>query len=281
MTGGTVGLVAFSQEWHAFGREAQLALTQITSGVNVLGRADYAHQGYYTQAFFGLSIGIERLAKLIIVADYAVANAGQFPTNDQLKNIGHDVATLVDRCALISAKRRAGKEHADCPSALIHKGIIKTLTEFGKLTRYYNLDLISQGQAPNWPEPVRAWWERVGLAILAEHYSTRLRERDAAKSAKNAALMQPSFVLFHTEAGVMINDIETLLAHADSTSIVQKYGRLYTLQIVRWLAFLISDLSRAHQNHIESLSGLGELFVMFMQKDQRLRDRTTWSIYGR
>jgi hypothetical protein len=265
-------------------REAQLATQQIASGVAALGSANYAQPGYYTQAFFGLSIGLERLAKLIVVADHAISHSGQFPSNDALRKIGHDIAGLLDVCETLSTKHRAGKQHADRPNEPIHQGIIETLTEFGKLSRYYNLDLIVQGKAARalLPEPIGAWWRRVGQPILSKHYSTRQQQRDQVGAAAMATLMRDSlFVLHHTEEGVMIGDIEELMRHTGATNVVQKYGRLYTLQIVRWLAFLISDLSHtgADDKRIEPLFGLNEPFIMFMSEDRFLLTRKTWSIY--
>jgi len=55
----------FPPEWHTIGREAELAVEQTASGITALGRANHRRKGYYTQAFFGLSIGLERIAKLI------------------------------------------------------------------------------------------------------------------------------------------------------------------------------------------------------------------------
>jgi hypothetical protein len=53
----------FSPQWHAIDREGQLAAEQLASGVTILGRANHGLKGLYTQAFFALSIGIERLAR--------------------------------------------------------------------------------------------------------------------------------------------------------------------------------------------------------------------------
>ena len=274
--------VTFSQEWHALGREAELGAEQIASGVTALGRANHAQKGYYTQAFFGLSIGLERLAKLIFVCDYAIDNSGRFPSNNDLKKCHHDVANLLDICETLSTKHRTGKKHADRPNDLIHQGITTTLTEFGKLSRYYNLDLITQGKAGRLPEPIEAWRRRVGQPILSKHYSKRQQEIDATRSAAMAMVMRnATSVLQHTEEGLMIDDIEVLMLRAGATSVVQRYGRLYTLQIVRWLAFLISDLSRtgADERRIEPLLGLHEPFAIFEGEDGYLRDRKTWSIY--
>jgi hypothetical protein len=53
----------------ALHREASLVRQLIASGATALGRASYGNGfGEYYTAFFGPSIGIERLAKLILVA---------------------------------------------------------------------------------------------------------------------------------------------------------------------------------------------------------------------
>jgi len=50
-------------EWHALGREAALVRHLVGSGATVLGKANYADQmGEYYTAFFGLSVGLERLS---------------------------------------------------------------------------------------------------------------------------------------------------------------------------------------------------------------------------
>ena len=73
-----------SAEWRALQREAQLAAEQIAVGVTALGRANHAQTGLYSQAFFGLSIGMERTGKLIFIANYAIRNNGSLPTNSIL-----------------------------------------------------------------------------------------------------------------------------------------------------------------------------------------------------
>jgi len=274
--------MTFSPQWHALGREAELAAEQIASGVTALGRANHAEKGYYTQAFFGLSIGFERLAKLIILADYAITNSGKFPNDNDLKKIGHDIGTLLDKCEKLSIKHRSGKEHSERPNESVHQGIVTTLTEFGKLSRYYNLDFIVGGKASQLPEPVATWWQRVGQPILTKHYSAHQQKIDTAQSAAVATLMRKfTTVLHHTEEGAIIDDVEALMLRSGASRIVQKYGRLYTLQLVRWLSFLISDLSSvgAYQKRIEPLLGLDEPFRMFLNDDRYLRGRKTWSIY--
>ena len=88
-------------------------------------------------------------------------------------------------------------------------------------------------------------------------------------------------ILHYDEQGKIINNFEALMIQAGATHIVQKYGRFYTLQIIRWLSFLIADLSRigAYEHRIAPLLGLDEPFVIFSNDDALLKERKRWSIY--
>jgi hypothetical protein len=72
-----------------------------------------------------------------------------------------------------------------------------------------------------------------------------------------------------------------MMNRAGATRIVQKYSRLYAMQLIRWLSSIISDLSHkgAYEQRIEALFGLDELFHMFRNEDRYLLGRKTWSIY--
>src|ERR1700761_7007855 len=84
-------------EWHAIGRECALVRQLIGSGVTALGAANYANKrGEYYTAFFGLSVGLERLAKLIFVADYAISNGGRMPSQEAVRKFGHNLIALAD-----------------------------------------------------------------------------------------------------------------------------------------------------------------------------------------
>jgi len=93
----------FDAQWRAVQREAQLAAEQAAHGITVLGRANHAQTGYYTQAFFALTIGLERMGKLIFLADHAIRSVGSFPNDRDLRKFGHDLKPLLSKCEEISA----------------------------------------------------------------------------------------------------------------------------------------------------------------------------------
>jgi hypothetical protein len=275
--------VTLDAQWQAVGREAQLAAEQAAHGVTVLGRANHAQTGLYTQAFFGLSIGLERMGKLIFLADHAIRSDGAFPTDQDLRTIGHDLASLLATCEAIGAGLHQNRDYMARPSDAIHRGIEEVLSLFATKLRYYNLNHVA-GAAQGQQDPVALWWEKVATSICDRHYSQRQREKDKADAVAIETIVGDiTFVIHSTETGEPIQDVHTLFTRSMATRVVQKYGRLYTLQIVRWLASMMFDLSYwgAYEYRIEPLLGLDEPFTIFLNKDYYLRDRKTWSIYSR
>lgn len=269
-----------SPERRALQREAQLAAQQLASGVTIIGRANHAQIGLYSQAFFELAIGLERLGKLIVVADHAVNSNGSFPTNDYLKQISHDLRKLLPKCELIGETTDASRRWASRPADPIHKGIEETLSEFSIRLRYYNLDYITRA-AGQQLDPIAMWWKKVAEPICELHYSERKRMNDAAKAGVIAeTLAKYSIIRQYREDGTELADFD-FFSRPSATAVVQKYGRLYTLQIVRWLAAILRDLCDrgAYKERIEPLLGLGEPFRKFNNDDKCFRDVKTWSIY--
>jgi hypothetical protein len=142
--------------------------------------------------------------------DYASTNGGRYPTDHQLRDFGHDIVALLQRCERISTLYRNGKEHAIRPNSPIHQGIVVGLSEFGILSRYYNLDLIGGGKASTLPEPIGAWWTRVAAPILAKHYSEAQRRKDEERATTWAGWTSPLFVQHYTEDEERIDDPHVL-----------------------------------------------------------------------
>jgi len=83
--------------WHAMHREANLVSQLIGVGVTALGKATYASgMGEYYTAFFGLSIGIERLSKLVLIANHVLRSNGQLPDKTTVRQFGHNLVKLLD-----------------------------------------------------------------------------------------------------------------------------------------------------------------------------------------
>jgi hypothetical protein len=99
-------------EWHAIRREAALARHLVGSGVTALGRAGYADKfGEYYTAFFGLSVGPERLCKLALVADHAISHNGRMPEERVVRRFGHKLVDLMDAVDAVAHEHKLSYLH--------------------------------------------------------------------------------------------------------------------------------------------------------------------------
>lgn len=268
-------------QWRAVQREAQLAAEQIAHGVTVLGRANHAQTGLYAQAFFGLSIGLERVGKLVFIADHVMKAMESFPANRDLRRFGHDLIHLLDFCESVGVQLDLHRDHSGRPRDTIHRQIEHVLSMFAVRQRYYNLDYLSS-EARGQEDPVAMWWSKVAVPILDRHHSKKQMEKDEEDARAIQGLAGSSMIVEHSaESGELIQSAHDLFAQARTTRVVQKYGRLYTLQIVRWLSSIIFELSYkgGYELGIDAFVGMHEPFSLFLNEDRYLRERKTWSIY--
>lgn len=259
-----------------------MAAEQAAHGVTVLGWANHAQTGFYTQAFFALSIGLKRMGKLIFLTDHTIRNGEAFPTDRGLRKFCHDLSSLLYKCEEIGTGISQDRDYIARPNDPIHRGIEDVLSLFATKLRYYNLNHLA-GADRGQEDPVALWWEKVAIPICDRHYSERQREKYEADAAAMESLFGEISSVIHTaEDGDPIRNINSLFARARATRVVQKYGRLYTMQIVRWLASIMYDLSNcgAYEQRIQALLGLHEPFTIFLNKDSYFRSRKTWSIYS-
>jgi hypothetical protein len=265
--------------FEALNRELALATSAVCIGLTALRKADFATPGTYTQAFFNLTIGIERLGKLAYILDYCVSNSGKLPTNGELKgSFGHDIEKLVSACREIRSKFPNDDSLAAYPADAITEAAVACLSGFAKKTRYYNLDLLV-GSGPGVErDPIAEWDKRVNQPILAKHYNPTRRDEDQRRAdALGTLLNEFSFVNFVNEDGSQINDAPTMLRRTDEARVAQKWAYLYVARIVRFLALLLDDLHyESARQRLEFIPFVGDHMGMFRNSDAYLRSRKTW-----
>ena len=198
-----------NETWVAVSREAALAAEHLASGATLLGKANYAQQAYYYQAFFALSVGFERSAKLALAIDRSLTT-GSFPTHSQLRDYGHKLDALLALLDSMAQERSPTKPTARLPRTDIHDGIISVLSEFASnVTRYYNLDLITGShRIAGVIDPIRSWHERVFIPVSRLHYSARRRGKVETDALLVEQLIGDSSLVRHIdESGELLTDV--------------------------------------------------------------------------
>lgn len=258
--------------------EATSAEAHMGLGVTTLGRANHAETGYYSQAFFALTIGFERAAKLALSMDQERRGDG-FADRQTMVGYGHDLSALLAAVDNI-ANDLSLEGEAHLPKSAIHTEIIAILTDFAKnLTRYYNLEFVAGEPAVTSREdPIGAWYTRVTTAVLTEHDTDARRRRRGAKAAKLRPAEGFALVRHQTEVGGPLTSLEAGALHSSEIEFARRWERMYVLQICRFLAKVIvqlSDLGRSEDIPVE----FDRLYSIFLMDDSYFRRRATWSIH--
>lgn len=269
-------------EWQALHRESSLVSQIIGSGATALGRASYGSGfGEYYTAFFGLSIGIERLAKLIHVADYALDNDGTLPQQSVVRRYGHEIKALIESVDRLAEKRNISIPHLP-PTDPICAAVINCLDAFSNASkgRYANFEAIGNPNSNAADEPVNKWWSEVVEPILDRHYRCRKVEAGVKQRAAfiDSMIGDVSMVLFTNETGNIMSDVSTASERTGQTKWAQKYGRFYALSVVRWLSYIFAELSRGAGYRIDTLFGHYEFFITYTLDDNFLLTRKVWPL---
>ena len=154
-------------EWHALRHEVALVRHLLGSGVTALGRASYGSKiGEYYTAFFGISVGLERLSKLIQVADRAISNNGQMPGERIIRGFGHKIVMLANVVETVTQKHRLKLTYPR-PTYAISKKCLECLDAFADANRgrYANFATIDDPHL-GVEEPLSKWWAEVAESIF-------------------------------------------------------------------------------------------------------------------
>jgi hypothetical protein len=271
-------------EWHALRRESALVCHLLGSGSTALGRANYADKtGEYYTAFFALSVGLERLAKLVLVADYALSNSGNLPRQNVVSKFGHKLADLMDAANAVQVRHNIVLKHSR-PQIDITTKIVDCLDAFAdaRRGRYANFAALGDPNLGQEFEPISKWWTEVAELILGKHYYGKPPEKLVNHRATMLSdrLSNHTFSWFVNENEETMDDLLSTSTRMGQTHLVQTFGRYYTLTIVRWLSYLFSELCDmvCPGNSVGVFSGHGEHLNTCMVDDSFLKTRKVWPL---
>lgn len=270
-------------EWHFIRQEAMLVRHLIGAGATAIGQANYANKkGEYYRAFFELSVGMERLAKLILVVDYALTSAGKLPDESYLRGYGHLLTKLfavVDQ----ASTSRALKLRYPRPTDAVATAIIENLDAFAdaKRGRYANFGALANPQTAQ-HEPIAKWWNEVAEAILKDRYYGKPVQEKVEGNARAVSILLGGIAMVRhtTETRDHLSDIEIASRRTGQTELVQRWSRYHSLTIVRWLSDVYRELAEhaAYRQNFDAFFGSWEFFDTYRVDDEFMKSRKIWPL---
>lgn len=273
------GEVLGDPKFEALRRETALVAEHLGIGATAIGRAGHERTAMYAQAFFALSVGFERGAKIALTIESALSNDGRFLTGRELRAYGHDLTKLLADVATVAQAR--GCSDPVLPDGEIHRGIVATLTNFASnVSRYYNLEVLTES-AQGAEDPIVEWHNEVTRLVVATHYTEQRRQADYARAAEIVipADMYVS-VAATTETREPIRALPRLASIVAEERAARPWERMYVLQLARFLTAVIGELGTLAQAEGLPVPYLDEYFYDFQLDDAVFRRRKTWLVEG-
>lgn len=232
----------FTEKEKKLANETALASSLLGNGLNSLRKADIYNKGLYYQAFFSLSIGIERLLKIIIIEQYRCEHDGKFPNDINLKKLSHNLIKICD-CIGIKFKKES-----------IHFRIISFLSEFSQNSRYYNIDnMLDQNSYSS--DPLDDWNFITKDIILGLNKKKKLNNKNELCNNMNSVMS----INFYDLSGKEINNAELMLENLEQKDIIQSYSVQYVVEIITKLVYEIKKL----ENQKYLMPVLSEFFPFY------------------
>ena len=247
--------------------EAATASGLIGSGLTWLRKMDFTRKSYQMQGFFSLSIGLERMMKLIVIYEYRFTNCNSFPNDAYLrKTYGHNLEKLFSRCEQICVSHTMNTPLLNDP---IYKSIINILSNFSNQSRYYNLNYLSGNQIGD--DCLCLWEEQVNKEIMRRHCSAE--PRDFAEDEKNVVNPSDS-VEAKIQKATLIN-FKNLFKNGKFLDEKAQYSMYYVYNIVHFLTRVLYFFGSKNLMPL-----INEHFRLFLNKDQDfIMNKRIWDNY--
>ncbi|MFN3777067.1 hypothetical protein [Sphingomonas parapaucimobilis] len=161
----------FSHRFRMMAQEGHLASNALLTGLEGLAKSDHYQPGTIYTLLFNLSIGLERLMKIIFVTHHMANNDLNAPSNTTLQNkFRHSLTKIYDHLQAIG--KDAGVNEGWYEEGSLHYDVLTFMSEFAAYSRYHNLDLIAKGTGGS--DPLIEWY-KLHLRIAEDSLSYRRR----------------------------------------------------------------------------------------------------------
>ena len=139
----------------ALTEEFEIALSVVRRGFRALQEIDFGNDFYHLPHQL-MASGLERFMKCYLCLVHRGVH-GEYPMD--MKDFGHDLEKLLDRILrhhFVTARPILQEDHDFLLSDTVLRRVLAILSHFGKVGRYYNLDVVS-GKETNRLDPKEEW----------------------------------------------------------------------------------------------------------------------------
>jgi hypothetical protein len=257
-------------------REAAISGNALSIGLSAMRKANFAKLGLYGESFFNVSIGLERLLKIICLMDFLISS-NKFPTDKELKAFGQNIEDLFRRVDDIRLRYKV-KNSSLVPPGSIEHDLFKFIASFSVSTMYFNLDFFNGGaKAGRSPDPVSEWFDAVAKRIFLAHLSDKQKKKLRSDPKVLDSLVE-GFSMVNADNVSPATPADVTAVQASLNPHLQKYATYYCARICRYLYEILLSITREAQDNVAGVEvpNLGGVFFPFETDDAALLARKTF-----
>lgn len=235
----------FSATWFLLEQEGLLAQACLCNGLTALRRANLGDKkGLFYSAFFELSIGFERMLKLVLILDHMARNQLAPPDSKAIEDYGHKLRSLLDATRAVCATRGMTALDAFQGDSLPIV-ILGFLDDFAHPRgRYSNINKLTGHKHQAMGDPIVQWGE-IANQIMQTHATPRQRDRAQLNGLMASAAFGSAAASLMSDLDQQPMDVAPLHVRAAELDTAAKHAVYALVTLIAALREVIDSLCGA------------------------------------
>lgn len=234
--------MAFSATWFLLEQEGLLAQACLCNGLTALRRANLGDKkGLFYSAFFELSIGFERVLKLVLILDHMANNKLAPPPSKYIEGFRHDLIRLFDATKTVCTLRSLTFLDEFPPDSLPIR-ILDFLDRFADTGgRYSNINKLTGHKHQAVDDPIVKWGE-IASRIMREQATPSERQRAQLNGQMANAAFGGAAASLISDLNQQPMDVAPLHVRASELDTAAKYAIYALVTLIAALREVIDAL---------------------------------------
>lgn len=234
--------MAFSPTWFLLEQEGLLAQACLCNGLTALRRANLGDKkGQFYSAFFELSIGFERVLKLILILDHMARNQLVPPDSKTVEDYGHKLRSLLDAAKGACAAHGVTALDAFQPNSL-PIAILGFLDDFAHPGgRYSNINKLTGHKHQTTADPIAQWGE-IANRIMQTHATPKEHQRAQLNGHMASAAFGDAAASLMSDMDKRPMDVARLFTRASELDAAAKHAIYALVTLIAALRDVIESL---------------------------------------
>lgn len=273
----------FSPTWYLLEQEGLLAQACLCNGLTALRRANLGDKkGPFYSAFFELSIGFERVLKLVLILDHMARNQLVPPDSKTVEDYGHKLRALFDAAKAVCAARNVteldGFQADSLPIVIL--GFLDDFAHPGG--RYSNINKLTGHRHQAMADPIARWGE-MASQIMRTQANARERERAQLNGRMASIAFGDAAASLMCDLDQQHMDVASLHVRASELDTAAKYAIYALVTLIAALRDVIDSLcesawavNRAAQAGAAEVPAMKEFFQFAWADRQYVMRKRRW-----